>query len=582
MVSYKRGPDWIPISCAELHASVIKVAAALESWGIRKGERVAILSENRPEWAIADFACLASGIVDVPIYPTLTAQQAAYILRDSGARAAFVSTAEQLHKLQSIQHDTALEKIVVMNEAPDSSAIAMRELMDSTGSGLAQPATSEFEAAAQAIGPQDLATIIYTSGTTGTPKGAMLTHGNLASNVEFSLRKFELSGNDRAISCLPLSHITARHVDYAMFFHGVPIAYCAIEDLPKVFKEVCPTFVAGVPRMYEKARQQAELTTAHGLKHRIFEWAIRTGRAHLDETAAGRRPSSLPWRIADALVFSKIKAGFGGALLAPISGGAPLGRDLAEWFAAIGMRIYEGYGLTETSPVVAVNSPAAFKIGTVGKPLSNVECRIAEDGELLVRGSSVFQGYWNLPQLTAAAFEPDGWFHSGDIGSIDEDGFLSITDRKKDLLKTSGGKFIAPQPIENAIKTNPLVAHACVIGDKRKFPSVIIVPNFVALEEWAKARQIVCSSRADLVAQPQVHALYHAIVEQLNDGLAQFEKLKKVLLVPDEFSIATGEITPTLKLRRRIVEAKYREQIEAMYRSTHAPEPVAMMSNPEA
>jgi long-chain acyl-CoA synthetase len=569
IMRYKREGRWIGISCHELYSRVVSVAAVLREWGFQKGERVAILGENRPEWAIADFACLGRGIVDVPIYPTLTAEQAAFILRDSGARMAFVSTAEQFRKLRSIQQETALERIVVMDEINDAGALCMSSLMQNDAG------SAEFDAVARAIGPDDLATIIYTSGTTGTPKGAMLTHGNLASNIEFSLGRFDLSGDDRSISCLPLSHITARHVDYAMFFHGVPVAYCAIEELPQVFREIRPTFVAGVPRMYEKARQQAELKAGTGFKRKLFDWAIRTGRTHLNEITAGRQPSSLSWKLADKLVFSKIKAGFGGTLLAPISGGAPLGRDLAEWFASIGMRIYEGYGLTETSPVIAVNSPRAFKIATVGKPLPNVECRIAEDGELLVRGPSVFKGYWHLPQQTAAAFEPDGWFHTGDIGTIDEEGFLSITDRKKDLLKTSGGKFIAPQPIENALKTNPLVAYACVIGDRRKFPSVIIAPNFAPLEEWAQAQNIPGVTHAELVRHPKVQLLFQAIVDQLNANLAKFEKLKKILLVPDEFSIATGEITPTLKLRRRVVEQKYRAEIEELYASATSPEHIA-------
>ncbi|MBV8205886.1 MAG: long-chain fatty acid--CoA ligase [Acidobacteria bacterium] len=560
MVAHRREGGWVFISCADFHRSVAGVAAALSSWGIRKGDRAVILAENRPEWAIADFACLGLGIADVPIYPTLTAEQAAYMLRDSGARVAFVSSAAQLHKVQSVRQQTKVEKIVMM-DGRAADAIAMEELMQA-GAGEIRM----LESAAAAIGPGDLATIIYTSGTTGTPKGAMLTHGNLASNVEFSLRKFELSGSDRTISFLPLSHITARHVDYAMYFHGVPISYSSIEHLPEALREVRPTFIAAVPRIYEKARQTAELAAARGARRRLFDWAIARGRAHRAEVEAGQRPGSLSWRIADRLVFSKIKAGFGGALLAPISGGAPLGRDLAEWFAAIGMRIYEGYGLTETSPVVAVNSPGAFRLGTVGKPLANIECRIAEDGELLVRGPSVFHGYWNLPRETEAALQADGWFHTGDIGAMDGDGFLSITDRKKDLIKTSGGKFIAPQPIENALKANPLIAHACVIGDRRKFPTVVIAPNFGPLEAWASERGMAHAGRGELIAEPAVQGLYQGIVDRLNDSLAQFEKLKKVLIVPDEFSIAGGEITPTLKLRRRVVEERYRDNIEGLYR----------------
>ncbi len=577
--SCRQNGRWLPISSAELYRNVVGVARALKSWGIRKGDRVALLSENRSEWATADFAALGLGTIDVPIYPTLTAEQAAFILRDSGARVIFVSTLEQLKKIQSIQRDTAVEKIVVMDYAGaaplEAPAVAMHKLMEA-GPAERDP---EFDAAARSAQAEDLATIIYTSGTTGTPKGAMLTHHNLLANVLAAMERFGLSPADQAISVLPLSHITARHVDYAMFYHGVPIAYCPnIDDLTRTLLEVRPTFFAGVPRIYEKARHKAEARAAHGMMHRIFDWAIATGHKHLDEIAAGRLPRSLAWKLADLLVYRKVKAGFGGRVNCPVSGGAPLGKDLAVWYAAIGMPIYEGYGLTETSPVIAVNAPSCFKIGTVGKPLPNFECRIAEDGELLVRSECVFHGYWNQPQLTAEALTPDGWFHTGDIGAIDADGFLSITDRKKDLIKTSGGKFIAPQPIENALKTNPYIAQAALIGDRRRFPSVVLAPNFPALEEWAQIHGVTAASHAELVADAQVQALYHSVVEQLNHDLAQFEKIKKILIVPDEFSIATGEITPSHKLRRRVVEQKYCQQIDALY-AEHAeatPERVAI------
>ena len=585
--SFKQGARWVPISSAELYRNVVGVAQALRSWGIRKGDRVAIFSENRPEWATADYAVLGLGAVDVPIYPTLTGEQAAYILRDSGARVIFVSTLEHLKTIQSVQRETQLEKIVAMDylavnpgagaipTSPADAPVSMHQLMQSG------PAArdAEFDRTAQSVAPEDLATIIYTSGTTGTPKGAMLTHRNLTANVLGAMKRFGLDPADQTISVLPLSHITARHVDYAMFYHGVPIAYCSnIDHLGQTMLEARPTFFTGVPRIYEKIRQKAEARAGHGLKRRIFQWAIATGRKHLGEIQAGRVPTSLSWKLANALVFSRIKAGFGGRVNCPVSGGAPLGRDLAEWYAGIGMPIYEGYGLTETSPVIAVNAPGCFKIGTVGKPLPNFECRIAEDGELLVRGECVFQGYWKQPQLTAEALTPDGWFHTGDIGSIDSDGFLSITDRKKDLIKTSGGKFIAPQPLENKLKTNPYIAQAAVIGDRRKFPSVVIAPNFANLEDWARTHGLAFSSRAELVEHQLVRTLYHSIIDDLNRDLAQFEKIKKILIVPDDFSIATGEITPTLKLRRRVVEQKYREQIEALY-ADHAdsvPERVAL------
>ena len=304
-------------------------------------------------------------------------------------------------------------------------------------------------------------------------------------------------------------------------------------------------------------------------KRAIYRWALSVGRAHQPEILAGKRPTSLAWKLANKLVFSPVHAGMGGRAQVFISGGAPLGRELADWYATVGIRIHEGYGLTETSPVIAVNTPRAHKLGTVGKPLSNVEVRIAEDGEILVRGPSVFRGYWNRPEETEKAFLGD-WFKTGDIGKIDEDGFLSVTDRKKDLIKTSGGKFIAPQPIENSLKLNALVGAAAILGEKRKFPAVIISPYFPLLEDWARTNRIAFSSRQELIAHPKVHALYEGIVGDANQNLARFEKLKKVLLVPDEFTSENGILTPTLKLRRRAIEDRYRPLIDAMYAQAEA------------
>jgi long-chain acyl-CoA synthetase len=447
-----------------------------------------------------------------------------------------------------------------MDHVGVSTAIPMSRLMES-GPGEHDAA---FDATARATTADDLATIIYTSGTTGTAKGVMLTHGNLASNVAVSITAFGLNTTDLSISVLPLSHITARHVDYCMYHHGVTIAYCSnIDRLPQALLEVRPTFMAAVPRLYEKIRQKTEAAAAKGVKHKLYAWAMRIGREHMREVEAGRVPRSPRWHLANRLVFSKIKHALGGRVQAPISGGAPLGRDLAEWYCSI--RIYEGYGLTETSPVIAVNTPDAFRVGTVGKPMPNLECRIAEDGELLVRGPSVFRQYWNNPEQTREAFTRDGFFKTGDIGNIDNDGFLSITDRKKDLIKTSGGKFIAPLPIETALKASMYIAEVAVIAEKRKFPSVIIQPNFESLETWAREHGVNPSSRSDLIATPEVRALYAGIVDDVNQKLAQFEKLKKLLIVPDEFTIASGEVTPSMKIKRRVLEQKYREQIDKLY-----------------
>jgi long-chain acyl-CoA synthetase len=558
--------EWVPVSSAELYRNVVAISRSLESWGINKGDRVAILSENRPEWSTADFATLLLGAVVVPVYTTLTDEQTAYILSNSGARVVFVSSEKQLLKVLAVQHQTRIEKIVVMDSVETAHAFHMYRLIQTQE----QVPGLDVERIARSVSPDDLATIIYTSGTTGTPKGAMLSHGNLASNISCSLLEFKVGIKHRSISFLPLSHVTARHVDLAMMYHGVSLAYCPfIEQLPQALLEVQPTIFVGVPRVYEKVYNQVALKTKAFPKNLVYQWALSVGRRHKPEILAGKMPDSWSWRLADRLVYSHVRAGVGGKVEMYISGGAPLGRELADWYATIGIRIHEGYGLTETSPVIAVNTPAAHKIATVGKPLSNVEVRIAEDGEILVRGPSVFKGYWNRPEETKKAFSGE-WFRTGDIGNLDGDGFLSITDRKKDLIKTSGGKFIAPQPIENSLKHNVLIAEAVILGDNRKFPAVLIAPHFPLLEDWARANHVDFSSREELVANPKIRALYEGIVADLNQDLARFEKLKKVIVVPDQFSPEDGTLTASLKLRRRVVEERYRKQIDELYAQAEA------------
>jgi long-chain acyl-CoA synthetase len=561
VVMHRRSIQWVSISSAEFYQSVVGVARALRDWGISKGDRVAILGENRPEWTIADFACLLLGAVVVPVYTTLTGEQTAHILHDSGARVIFVSTEKQLLKVQSIQNQTAIQRIVAMDAVPTAHAVHMQRLMHDGP----KERDAQFDSAGRAIAPDDLATIIYTSGTTGTPKGAMLTHGNLASNIAYSLSGFNVRGGEISISFLPLSHVTARHVDLAMLFRGITLAFISsLDQLPQALLEVRPTIFVGVPRVYEKIHGQVDQKAKGFPQKWIYRWALSVGRAHRAEILAGRTPNSLAWRLCNRLVYSKVRAGMGGRAEVFISGGAPLGRELAEWYADIGIRIDEGYGLTETSPVIAVNSPQAHKLGTVGKTLPNIEVRIADDGEILVRGPSVFKGYWNRPQETQAALV-DGWFKTGDIGNLDPDGFLSITDRKKDLIKTSGGKFIAPQPLENTLKHNALIAEAVILGDKRKFPAVLIAPYFPVLEDWARANQVDCTSREDLVAHAKVRALYEGIVADLNRNLARYEQLKRVIVIAEEFSTENGALTASMKLRRRVVEERYRSRIELMY-----------------
>jgi long-chain acyl-CoA synthetase len=560
---YEKGKEWHSISSSSLYRRVMGVVRALRERGISHGDRVAILAENRPEWTIADFAILIAGAATVPIYATLTAEQISFLLRHSGAKTAFVSTEMQLSKLRAIQSETFVESIIMMDStAPNSSTVSMSAIMDAGPS----QRVPELDALAKEIDPDDLATLIYTSGTTGVPKGVILTHGNIASNLSVSLDEFDFrADSDLAVSFLPLSHITARHVDFAELYRGVTIAYCPlIEDLPRVLRHLQPTIFVAVPRVYEKIYNQVQRGVAAGLKKQVYRWAMSVGWAHLDLIVAGERPKSLVWKLANRLFFSKVLAAMGGRVRIFISGGAPLGRELAEWYAEIGLLIHEGYGLTETSPVIAVNSPRACKLGTVGRPLRNIQVRIAYDGELLVRGPSVFKGYWNMPEETAAAFEDD-WFKTGDIAVLDADGFLAITDRKKDLIKTSGGKFIAPQPIENSLKSNAFVAEAAILGERRRFPAVVIIPAFAVLEDWAAQKHVAFSSRRQLVADPRVQSLYEGIVEQINQNLARFERLKKVLVVPEELSIENGTLTPTMKLRRRNVEMLYKEEIERLY-----------------
>jgi long-chain acyl-CoA synthetase len=561
---------WKPIAAADMYGRVRAMAAALGGWGVGKGDRVALLSENRWEWPVTDFAVLALGAVDVPLYLTLTPEQVGYMLRDSGAKVAVVSNHEQFDKLLAAGELPALERVVVMDAEPKQDVghpfqtHGFAELMQPAAGMRERDAA--FDARVLEVKPEDLATIIYTSGTTGEPKGVMLTHGNLASNISITTKPFGFTEKDSCISFLPLSHVTARHLDYALMCDEVTLAYCPKFDLLKdAMRAVKPTILVAVPRVYEKIRQGVE-GKSHGAKKAILNWALGVGKAHRQETLAAKEPGGLSWKLANKLVFSKIREAFGGRVWLFVSGGAPLGMDTAGWFADVGIRILEGYGLTETSPVIGLNNPQKNRIGTVGPVIANVEVRFAADGELEVRGPSVFPGYWNKPKETAESFTPDGWLKTGDIGNMDADGFLSITDRKKELLKTSGGKLIAPQPIENKLKAHILVGNAALVGDKHKFACVLISPNFTILESWAKVKGVSFAGRKDLVKQERVVARYQRIVNEVNATLAPYETIKRVAVVPDEWSIETDELTPSMKLKRRVVEKKYAAELAAFYK----------------
>jgi long-chain acyl-CoA synthetase len=569
--------EWKPISSAEVYGRVRALAARLAAWGVVKGDRVALLSENRWEWAVTDFAALALGAVDVPLYTTLTAEQVGEMLRDCGAKVVVASSWEQVEKMRAAGELPALERIVVMDAVPPThrdktamdgapSVVEFAELL--AGATAMQERDAEFDTRALSVQPEDLATIIYTSGTTGEPKGVMLTHGNMASNLCYSSREFPFSEQDSCISFLPLSHVTARHLDYVLMLEHVTLAHCPhFNQITVAMKQVRPTVLVAVPRVYEKIRQAVE-GKSHGVKKRILNWALSVGKKHRDETLAGKQPGGLRWKLAEKLVFSKIRAACGGQVWLFVSGGAPLGMDNAEWFADVGILIFEGYGLTETSPLIALDTPKRHRIGTVGLVLSNVQARFAPDGELEVRGPSVFHGYWQKPEDTAEAFTEDGWFRTGDIGKIDADGFLAITDRKKEMLKTSGGKMIAPQPIESKLKAHLLVGNAALVGDKHKFACVLIAPNFAILESWARVKGVdyPVGDRKALVAVPQVVARYQRIVDELNATLAPYQTIKRMAVVPDEWTVETDELTPSMKLKRRVVEQKYAAQIAEFYK----------------
>jgi long-chain acyl-CoA synthetase len=558
---------WQPISSDQIYQRVRALAQTFLSWGAKKGDRIALIAENRWEWAVTDFAALAIGAVDVPIYPTLTGEQIAVLVADAGCRIAVVSTRQQFDKLNAVRGKTSLERILMMDSAvAPEGAVAFSEVMAGADERGAER-DPVFDALVRTVEPKDQATLIYTSGTTGEPKGVALTHGNMAANQNYAPEEFSFSPADALISFLPLSHVTARALDYIMYLFGVQVAYCSkFDKLPQAMREIRPTVFVGVPRVFEKIRQEIERRAGLSpIKKRLLAWAIGVGAGHIDTVYDGRRPSSPLWKLADKLAYSKVREAFGGRVRIFVPGGAPLGIDTAKWFASVGIALWEGYGLTETSPVIALNTPITHRIGSIGKPISNVEVKLASDGELLVRGPSVFSGYWQKPEMTAECFDPEGWFRTGDIARFDSDGFVFITDRKKELLKTSGGKMVAPQPIENKLKNSIMVAQAALVGDKHKFISVLISPNFVALEEWARRHHIEAMDRAELVADSRVVAHYAEIVREVNASLANFETLKRFHVVADEWTQETGELTPSMKLKRRVITERYAALIAALY-----------------
>lgn len=565
----ENGGQYSPISSRELYRRVGKLFHELRAVGIGKGDRCALLSENRWEWAVADFAMMSAGVVSVPLYSTLPAEQLHYLLEHSEAKIVFVSTEAQFQKILSIWGRLPkLEGIVAFDEiaSSDERVACLGRLLGES------PLTAEevegLEASISGVSPGDLASIIYTSGTTGTPKGVMLTHGNIASNVEDS--GTDIAASDIGLSFLPLSHVAERCADYIFFFTGASVAYCgSLDAVPKSMAAVQPTVALGVPRFFEKVhgKVMAAVTASSPLRQKLFKWAFEAGTASMGHRLAGR-PLPLALKIkhglADALVFAKLRGRLGGRLKRFYSGAAPLAKHLAEFFYVLGIPIYEAYGLTETSPLISVNNPADFSFGTVGKVIQNVEVKIAPDGEILVRGPNIMRGYYKMEEQTAATIV-NGWFHTGDIGEFDKDGFLKITDRKKDLLKTSGGKYIAPQPIENLLKSCDHVSMAVVIAEGRNFPSALIVPNFERLKQYAAGSGIAAGTDGELARNEKVRALIEGEVIKACEPLAQYERVKRVYVVPREFSLEDGEITPTMKVKRKAVEQHFKAEIDKLY-----------------
>ena len=565
---------WQPIAHTTILERVRRIALGLDAIGVKPGDRVAILSENRPEWALADYACLTAGFTDVPIYATLPAEQIPYMLEDSGSVAIFISTAAQAAKFATVRKSCRqLRHVIVFDDAARRDAdMTFSELEAKGASADSVERAAEYERNAMSVKPDDIATIIYTSGTTGNPKGVMLSHDNIYSNVQSSCSVLPID-NDTAISFLPLSHIFERMGDYMFFAAGMGIAYVESFDLvPIAMQEVRPSFAMSVPRLYEKmyARVLENALAGSAIKKRIFFWGRAVADRWADEVLAGRTPGALlgaQYALAQKLVFSKLKARTGGRMRYFVSGGAPLAPEINKFFFAAGLTILEGYGLTETSPVIGVNTPEHFRIGTIGKPIAGVEVKIAPDGEILTRGPHVMKGYYNNPEATAEAIDVEGWFHTGDIGVI-EDGFIRITDRKKDIIVTAGGKNIAPQPIENMVKTNKYVSQAVMIGDRRKFPILLVVPNFEQLEKWAKLKNIIWTDRSQLLMMPTIHAKMDQEVRSKLTGLAPFESPKKIALLGSDFSVESGELTPTLKVKRRVIEKNYKSLIDSLYDAT--------------
>ena len=567
----KKDGAWKSISTAEFETSVRRLSLGFQALGLKPGDRVALLSENRPEWVMTDFATLTAGGVTVPIYTSLLPDQVRYIVDDSGATIVVCSDRDLLRKVEAVRSALpSVEHVVLLEgEAPEG-ALALADVLD-RGKRLEETSPGLFERSAEAVRPGDPASIIYTSGTTGVAKGVMLSHGNFVSNIKSLVSVIDFRSTDTALSFLPLSHVLERTAAFIFIHRGSTIAYAeSIEAVAANLVEVRPHVVISVPRLFEKiyARVMDQVLAGSRLKRAIFVWALGTGKKYAAKVIAREPvPKALAFKrgLAQKLVFSKITARTGGRMRFFVCGGAPLSRDITEFFYAMGLVILPGYGLTETSPVLTGSTFENYRFGTVGKAIPDVELRIAVDGEILARGPNVMMGYYKHEADTREVMK-DGWFHTGDIGRFDGDGFLIITDRKKDIIVTSGGKNIAPQPIESLIQSSPYIANAVVVGSSRRFISALIVPDFDKLESHARAEGIPFRDRAEFCRRTEVIDFLLDEANRVTPDLASYERVKKIAVLDRDFEMGLGEVTPTLKVKRNIVEQKYADLIEALYR----------------
>jgi long-chain acyl-CoA synthetase len=570
---FKVGEKWESLTWRQYGETVRELALGLLALGRKKGEAVALLSQSRAEWAQADFAILSAGCVTVPIYPSYVPEQIAYIVNDSEAKTIIVENAAQLAKVGEARGKMdRLDQVIVMEEYETREpTVYTWEALRRIGRENAERFKSEFAGRVTGTRADDVATVVYTSGTTGPPKGVIQTHDNHMAMMRAIYEARTITSDDLDLLFLPLAHSYARCEEYFTVYHGCTTAFA--ENLDKVgenLRETHPTFLCSVPRVFEKvyARILAGVDAGSPVKKKIFNWAIGVGREVSRLEQAGKPiPAGLKLRhrIAHKLVFHKLHEALGGRLRFAVSGGAPLSKEIAEFFHAAGILILEGYGLTETCPSISVNRVECYKFGTVGIPYSGIEVRIAHDGEILVRGRNIARGYWKKPEATAEAWDAEGWFHTGDIGEIDSEGFLKITDRKKDLIITAGGMNIAPQNVENLLKTDPFVSQAMVYGDRRPYPVALITLNQEELAKFAKGEGILTTDPAELAKHPRVRERVGRIVEQKNEGLQSYAKIKKFAILPADFTQEGGDLTPTLKVKRKVVAEKYRDAIESLY-----------------